>query len=514
MSRGRVKTITLATMCFVSFIAHLDTTVVNVALPKIQINLGSSMSALQWILNAYTLPTASLILTSGTLGDIYGRKRIFLAGLVIFTIASVVCGFAPSLGILIAGRTLQGIGAAALVPSSLAILADAFPEPKEKTKAIGIWAAVSAIALVTGPVLGGLLVDTLGWRSVFLLNLSLGVIAFGVTSRVVKESQNPSRQSLDVPGLVLSIVLMASLTYALTQGNAGVGQSPLSFWLLAVSGLSLVGFLVIESHSSHPMLPLYLFNNRTFAIVNVVSVLVFFTFASLLFIFNLFLQQVQGYSATATGLGFLPLNAAYVISLLCSGWFAARLGWRFAISMGLILMAVATLSLIKISADTEYQTIMWNLILSGLGGGLTVAPLAAAAMSSVSSTQAGIASAVLNTSNSLGGVLGVALQGTILTQSLASDLRRSLSAWGLPTNLQDRLIAGALHGGANDLPASISGLAFHQAFSDAFVSGLHTALLIASVALLAGAFLVLLFVQPTFNQVTKNSLISIKQKKT
>lgn len=499
-------------MGFALFMANLDDTVMNVALPKIQMSLGSDVSELQWILNAYTLSAASLILTSGTLGDIYGRKRVFLGGLVVFTIASIVCGLAPSLEILIAGRAFQGIGAAALVTITLSILTDTFPEPNERAKALGIWAGVSGIALVAGPVLGGLLVDNVGWQSVFFLNVPLGVIAFWVTSRVVRESKNPGKQRLDVPGLVLSITFLAALTYALTEGNAGLWRSPLTVWLLAVAGLSLLGFLVIESRSSHPMLPLHLFKNPTFAVVNVVSVLVFFTLVSLLFIFSLFLQQVQGYSAAETGIRFLPLNGAFVIASLCSGWFTARLGWRFVLTTGLLLAGVTTFPLIGISADTEYGAIMWNLVLSGFGGGLTLAPLTAAAMNTVLPTQTGIASGILNTSNRLGGVLGIALQGAILTQQLASDLKRSLSAWGLPSNLQDRLIADALHGGSkvpSDLPSSISALALHQAINNAFVSGLHAAVLTASVALLTGALLVLAFVQPSFNKATKNPPLSL-----
>jgi MFS transporter, DHA2 family, methylenomycin A resistance protein len=515
INRDRVKSITLGAMCFALFMANLDDTVVNVALPKIQMSLGSNVSGLQWILNAYTLAAASLMLTSGTLGDIYGRKRVFQAGLVIFTIASLICGFASSLGILIVGRTLQGIGAAALVPSSLAILADTFPEPQEKAKAIGIWSGVSGLALLAGPVLGGLLVDILGWQSVFFLNIPLGVIAFGMTSRYVQEVVKPQKRGIDVPGLVLSIILLATLTYALTESNAGVWRSPLIVWLLAVAGLSLLAFLVVESHSSHPMLPPNLFKNPTFTVVNLVSVILFFSFASLLFLFSLFLQQVQGYSATETGIRFLPLNGGFVIASLCSGWFATRLGWRFTITTGLLIGGVTTLLFMRINADTDYGAIIWNLFLSGFGSGLTLPALAAAAMSTGSPTQAGIASAVLNTSNRLGGVLGVALQGTILTQGLTSDIRRSLTAWDLPSNLQDRLIADALHGGAKvpiDLPSNVSELALHQAFSNAFVSGLHTALLIASVAMLAGAFLVLMFVQPSFNQAANDSLFDPRRR--
>ncbi|MCC5609384.1 MFS transporter [Nostoc sp. CHAB 5834] len=516
MNRDHVKSVTLAAMCFALFMANLDDTVINVALPKIQISLNSGVSGLQWILNAYSLSATSLVLPSGTLGDIYGRKRVFLTGLVIFTIASLICGLAPNLSILITGRTLQGFGAAALVTGSLSIIADTFPEPKERAKALGIWAAVSGLALVAGPVIGGLLVDTLGWQSVFFLNLPLGAIAFWVTLHVVSESKNPNKQRLDVPGLLLSVIFLASLTYTFTQGNTGLWRSPLIVLLLMVAGLSFLAFLFIESRSSHPMLPLSLFQNSTFTVVNIVEVLVFFTVVSLLFIFSLFFQQVQGYSATAAGLRFLPMNGAFVIASIFSGWFAARLGWRFAIATGLILASIGTFSLIRISANTGYGVILWSLIFSGFGSGLTLAPLAAVGMSSAPSTKVGIASAVINASNRFGNMLGVAIQGTILTQLLASDLARSLSTWGLPSNLQDRLIADVLHGGfkvPSQLPVNISTPAMHQAISNAFVSGLHATVLIASIALLSGAFLILVFIQPTFKQVTKNSPVYIKHKK-
>ncbi|MBE9037437.1 MFS transporter [aff. Roholtiella sp. LEGE 12411] len=502
MNQSRVQAITLGAMCFAMFMTNLDDTVINVALPKIQMSLGSGVSGLQWILNAYTLPAASLVLTSGTLGDIYGRKRVFLTGLVIFTIASIICGFAPNLNILIAGRVLQGIGAAALIPISLSILTHTFPEPKEQAKAIGLWSAVSGLALVAGPLVGGLLVDSLGWQSIFFLNVPLGAIAFAISSRVVPVI-NPKKQSLDLPGLVLSIVFLAALTYTLTESNNGIWQSPLVVWLLTIAGLSFVAFLVVESYSSHPMLPLHLFRNPTFTVVNFVSILLFFTIISLLFIFSLFLQQVQGYSAAAAGVRFLPMNAAFVTASLFSGWIAARLGWRFTMTTGLILASIATLLFTQINADTEYAKILWSLMLSGFGSGLTLPPLTAAALNSAPSSKAGIASALLNMSTRIGGVLGIAIQGTILTQWLTLDLKRSLMSWNLPYNLQERLIADALHGGAkvpSDLPTNISLLAWHQAFGNAFVSGLHAAVLVASVALLVGAILILVFVPSTFNQ--------------
>lgn len=505
MNQSRIKAITLIAMCFALFMTNTDDTILNLALPQIQTSLGADVSGLQWILNAYILTAASLALTSGTLGDIYGRKRVFLAGVGIFTIASLICGFAANLGILIAGRILQGIGAAALLPTSLSIITTTFPEPKEQTKAIAIWSAVSGLALIIGPVLGGILVDVFGWQSTFFMNVPLGVIAFAITARSVKEVKNPKKQSIDVPGLILSILFLASLTYALTEANTGVWQSPLILSLLTVAGLSFLGFLIVEFHSSHPLLPLKLFKNPTFAVVNVVQLLVLFTFFSLLFIFSLFLQQVQGYSAVAAGVRFLPLNGSFIVALLVSGWFASQLGWRLTITVGLLLAGVTNLSLIGINADTEYGAIVWKLILSGFGGGLTLAPLAAAAMNAAPLTQSGIASAILNTSNRLGGVLGIAIQGTILTQSLASNLKRWLIAGNIPLNLQDKIIAEALHNLADipsNLPSNISPLALHQEIKNAFVLGFHTTLFIASFSLLVGAVLILIFVPPAIKQKT------------
>lgn len=502
MNQSHIKVLTLAAMCSALFMTNTDDTVLNVALPQIQASLGSDVSGLQWILNAYTLPAASLALTSGTFGDIYGRKRLFLAGVAMFMIASVICGCATSMQILIAGRVLQGIGAAALIPTSLSILTQTFPKPQEQTQAIAIWSAVSALALVAGPVIGGLLVDVFGWQSTFFMNIPFGAIAFWITTRFVKEAQHQRKQYIDIPGLILSAVMLATLTYALIEGNAGVWRSPLILGLFAIAAISFVAFVVVESYSSHPLLPLNLFKNPTFSILNGVHVLVMFTFISLLFIFSLFLQQVQGYSAVAAGVRFLPLNGAFVVALLVSGWIAARVGGRVTIAAGLILAGVTTLSFINLRADTEYGAMMWMLVLSGFGGGLTLPPLVAVAMSVAPPTQAGIASAVLNTANRLGGVLGIALQGTILMQRQATELVRSLSAWNLPINLQNQIVAEVLHSGKvpANLPANINPSALQQVIHNAFVSGLHTAVLVASIALLAGALLVLVFMPSTVKQ--------------
>lgn len=502
MNQGRIKVITLMAMCCALFMANLNETAVNVALPKIQDSLDSDLSELQWILNAYMLPGASLVLISGTLGDIYGRKRVFEMGLILFTLGALVCSFVPNVSILIAGRILQGIGAAAMIPTSLSILADTFREPKERAKAIGLWSGISGLALVAGPLVGGLLVDLFGWQSVFFLNVPFGLLAFGVSSRVIKKDKPQKKPSIDYLGFILSMIWLIALNYALIEGNQGVWQSPFVILLLTIAGVSLLAFLIVESHSIHPMLPLQLFHNSTFAVVNVVKILLLFTLISFLFIFSLFLQDVQGYSAAETGLRFLPLNGVFVMTSISSGWFVARLGWRSTIAIGLILAGVAILPFVTIRADTEYTTILWNLVLSGFGCGLAIAPLTSAGMNSAPQAKAGIASAVLNTSAGLGNVLGIALQGTIFKQQLVSDLHHSLKAWNLPSNLQEQIIINALHKGALiiDLPASISPSALHQAINSAFVSGVQATVLMAGLALLAGAFLILTFIPQTLKQ--------------
>lgn len=477
----RAPVITLVTMCLVTFMTNFDGTAVDVALPQMQNGLGANLVDLQWLINAYNLPVASLLLASGSLGDRYGRRRLFLLGLGLFTVASGLCGGAPHLPLLMAGRVLQGVGAAALIPLALTILTAAFPDPPAKTKAIGIWSAVSALALVAGPGWGGWLVDNWGWRSIFLLNVPLGLLAWGLTVRMIRVDHPRSSQHLDLPGLACSLVAIASLTYALTQGL---------IWL-SVTGLSLVGFWLVESRCREPLVPLALLRNQSFVVINIAQALVFFTSGSLLFIFSLFLQQVQGYSATATGMRFLPMNGAMILAAFLSGWVAARLGWRFPVISGLTLAGVATLALSRLQADTAYGEVLWSLTLAGFGGGLTIAPLTTAAMNAVSQPQEGVASAIFNLSIQLGGILGIAMQGNLLAHQMTAALRRSLSH--LPLPLQDRIISHALHNLTDlppDLPTTVAPLVLRQAIQQAFMAGLQATVWVAGLALWVAALLI------------------------
>ncbi len=484
----------LSAMCLALFITNFDGTAMDVALPVVQKSLGANMTGLQWILNAYNLPIASLLLVSGTLGDRYGRKRIFLFGLGLFTIASIICGCATTLPGLIVGRTLQGFGAAALVPLSLTILSATFVEADEKTKAIGIWSAISAFALIAGPGLGGILISTLNWQSIFWLNVPLGLLTWGLAAYAVPADQSQAdrnKPQLDWPGLIFSISMLSTFALALSAGGEGQWLSGSVVKLAAASVLSLVGFVVVESLARHPMLPLPLLKNAVFSVATVAQGLVFFASGSLVFLFSLFLQQVQGYSPLQTGLRFLPMNAAIITAAFLSGWLANRFGWRVPVIGGFMLASGAIFTLTSIGVETPYSKLLFGLVLSGFGGGLTIAPLTAQAMAAVPTGLSGIASAVLNVGIQLGGILGISLQGTLLARRLEGAIALQLTEWNVPLALQPEIIQGALENQVRvPVASALSAAEVQIAIQQSFVVGLQAALWVAALALFSGAVLV------------------------
>lgn len=496
------KRLTLIAMCMALSMAALDDTVVTVALPNLQLSLGMSVTGLQWVLTAYLLPIACLVLPAGTLGDLYGRRRVFLIGLIGFVGGSILAGLAVSGAMVVAGRLVQGIGAAALLPTSLAILSDAFPNPKERTKAIGIWSGVSGLALIVGPAIGGILVDTLGWRSIFFLNLPLGMLTFWLTCRAVSAGHRHSMSKkhskpLDWQGMILSTVMLASFVILLTGGGDGAAENHALLFGLGLGLLSLgsaVAFVVVEIYSACPMLPLGMLRQAAFTTAIATNALLFFMLVSLLFLLSLFLQQVQGYSAAATGLRFLPLNGAFILASILSGYASAKLGWRTAITSGFLIAGLGVLSLAQIQPNTPYGDMLWQLMLVGFGIGFTLSPLTAVGMDSAPTAHSGIAAALLNTSTRLGGALGIAVQGSVLAQGLGHHLARSLAAWGLSSTAQQAIVAEALGHGATRpdrlagyLPPTISIETLEQTIHRAFVSGMHSVMWVAAIALLLGA---------------------------
>ncbi len=493
----RAKVAILLAMCLALFMVLLDNTVVNVALPAIQRDLGSTVSGLQWVVNGYTLLFASLMLTAGALGDLFGRRRVVLAGMGLFTFASLLCGLAPNLELLVAARALQGVGGAALLPTTLAIVAGAFPDARERAHAIGIWAGVSALALAAGPVLGGALVDSLGWQSVFVVNVPVGVLAWHVARRVVTETARPGGRRLDLPGQALAIVALGSLTYALIEGpHRGWTSVPIA-GLLVVAGVAAVAFVAVERGHPDPMLPLRFFRDRTFSASVAVAGLAFFGVLSMLFFLSLYFQNVQGHSAVETGLRFLPLEAAIVFVAPLAGRAAGRFGSRVPMTVGMALAGSALLLLTRLEPATAFASVWWMFSLLGIGMGMTMAPITAAVMGSVPADRAGVASAVSNTSRQVGAVFGVAVLGAVVAGRSRALLAGSLDGSPVGGPAREGLVAAAADGRLGpglDLGGLDPGVA-REAVSQAFVGGLHVALVIAGVALLVASLTAAAFVR-------------------
>jgi EmrB/QacA subfamily drug resistance transporter len=493
----RTKLLTLGAMSFALFMAMLDNTVVNVALPRISQDLGSGISGLQWIIDAYTLVFASLILTGGTLGDIFGRKRFFLIGLSIFTIGSLVCALAPNLSVLIGGRGVQGLGAALLMPGTLSILTNTFLDPRERAQAIGIWAGISGMALAAGPVVGGLLVDKFGWQSVFFLNVPIGVIAFVVCILAVRESKSPEGRHLDLAGQVLAVAGLGSLTYALIEANGYGWTSPVILTLFAVAVVSLVAFALVERRSSSPMLQLGFFRNRTFTAGATCAAAVSFGMFGMFFFLSLFFQNVQGYTPLQAGLRSLPNTVMIIIFAPIAGRLAGRIGSRVPMTVGLALNALSLFLFTQVQVGTPYPRIWPLLTLAGFGMAFVMSPMTSAVMSTVPPQRAGMASATTSASREIGGVFGIALLGAIVTHVFTRDLNRIVSQLNLPPAIKATILEQASHGveqtgGSLSAGANLGGLA--DALKASFVSGMHLALIVAGGVLMLGAIVAGVFV--------------------
>ncbi|WP_202867531.1 DHA2 family efflux MFS transporter permease subunit [Kribbella pittospori] len=407
----------LAVTCLGQFMVLLDNTIVGAALPDMQHRLHTQLTGLQWIVDAYVLVVAMLLLSGGVLADRFGRKRLYLAGVAVFTAASVLCSLAPSIGWLITGRVLQGIGAAALSPASLALLAAACPRPQERVRAIGLWAGISGIGLAAGPVAGGVLADAFGWPAIFLVNVPIGVVLVLVGLRILGESRNPSAAAVDVPGTILSVLGVGALTYGLIEGGSRGWTSPVILTSFAAAALLLAGFVVVEGRRVAPMLPLRLFRQRLFTTANTAMVVVGFALMGSSFFFSQFFVTVQGSSILRAGLQTLPTSLAMVFVSPYAGRLAARYGFRIVVTIGLALAGAGLLTLGSVHSDTGYGNVWWRLAVVGAGFALTMSPLTGAAIQAVSSQEGGLASGISSTTRQIGAVLGVAMLGAIVRTS-------------------------------------------------------------------------------------------------
>ncbi|MFE2984970.1 MFS transporter [Streptomyces sp. NPDC059262] len=408
------RTVLLTVTCLGQFMVLLDNTIVGAALPDMQHRLHTQLTGLQWIVDAYVLLVAMLLMSGGIFADRFGRKRVYLAGVVVFTVASVLCSLAPSVGWLVAGRVLQGIGAAALSPASLALLAAAYPVPQERVRAIGLWAGFSGIGLAAGPVAGGALTDAFGWPAIFLVNLPIGAALLLVGLRSLEETRNPGAPAIDIPGTALSVLGVGALTYGLIEGGARGWTSPMILGSFTAAAILLAAFVAVEARHSAPMLPLRLFRQRLFTVSNTAMVVVGFALMGSSFFFSQFFVYVQGSSILRAGLQTLPVSLAMVAVSPFAGRLAARYGFRIVVTTGLALAGPGLLALGMVHADTGYGNVWWRLGIIGTGFALTLSPLTGAAIQAVSPQEGGLASGISSTTRQIGAVLGVAVLGAIV----------------------------------------------------------------------------------------------------
>ncbi|MGW4287664.1 MFS transporter [Streptomyces sp. NPDC004673] len=427
--------LTLFAACLGFVVVILDVSVVNVATKALATEFGDSLSGLEWVINGYTLTFAAFLLTAGAMGDRYDPRQIYIWGFALFAATSLVCGAAPTLVALIAARVLQGVGAAMIVPSSLSIVNTNFPDPHERTRAVSLWAAAGGLALALGPVVGGLLVDALGWRSIFFVNIpiaALGIVLVRAYARPAPARDASAARSLDLPGQVLAVVGLGALTGAIVEANARGWTSATVLTCLTVFVLALAAFLATERRTHDPMLPLHLFRRPAFSATSLIGALLNFAFYGLIFVFSLFFQQVWDYSPITAGLAFLPMTAAIMIANLCCGPLVKRYGARSVLITGNTLATLGYLATIPAIGSDSYARMVAQFVVAGFGLGLVVPSMTNAMLGSVAPANAGIASGVLNASRQLGGLIGVAVMGLLVGQASSghflSGLRAALAA--------------------------------------------------------------------------------------
>jgi EmrB/QacA subfamily drug resistance transporter len=408
---------TLAAVSVGLFMIMLDNTVVNVALPSIRASLGMSIEGLEWVVAGYALTFAAFMLVGGKLADFLGRRLIFMVGLAVFTGASLACGLAPNGGFLIGARVVQGLGGALMNPATLSIITATFA-PRERGRAIGIWAGVSAMALAIGPLVGGLLTEHVNWNWIFFINVPIGILGLFATPIFIAESRDESaQQRLDFPGLAASAVGLFSLTYGFIEASNYGWTSPRILGAFAIAAVSLVTFALLELHQRAPMLDLSLFRNRTFSGANSAMLFVGLAMFGTFFFVSLYMQNVLGYSPVEAGASFLPMTILIILIAPRAGALTDRVGSRWLVGGGMTLLSGMLFYYTTLGASESFWALLPGLLLGGVGMGMTMTPVTAAAMSAVPVDKAGVGSAVLNSARQVGGSLGIAVMGSIVASA-------------------------------------------------------------------------------------------------
>ncbi|WP_354640011.1 MFS transporter [Kitasatospora camelliae] len=436
----RHRLLVLAICCFSLFIVGLDNTVVNVALPSIQRELDAPASGLQWIIDAYTLVLASLLMLSGSVADRIGRRRVFRTGLLVFVLGSLLCSLAPSLGWLVSFRVVQAVGGSMLNPVAMSIITNTFTDRRERAQAIGVWSGVVGLSMALGPLIGGFLVNSAGWQSIFLINIPVGLAAFVLARRHIPESRAPHPRRLDPVGQVLMLLLLGCGTAAIIEGPGYGWTSPLILALAAVALTSLVLLPLWERRVAEPLIDPRFFHSAPFTGATLTAVCAFAALGGFLFVNTLYLQVVRGYSPVQAGLWTLPMAVMTLIAAPLSGRIVGRSGPRLPLVAAGTALAASGLLLTRLAADSPPTLLIVSYALFGLGFGLVNAPITNAAVSGMPLAQAGVAAAVASTSRQVGQSLGVAVIGTVVVSSVAGPVATGLApashaGWWIVTGL-------------------------------------------------------------------------------
>ncbi len=501
---GRLHPAALAVLMIVLFLTFLDNTVVSVALGSVQGDLHAGVTYLQWVVSAYALTFAAAMLAFGMVGDEFGRKRVMLTGVSVFCAGSVLCGLAPNVQVLVAGRAVMGVGAAASEPGTLSMLRHLYPAERIRDRAIGIWTAVCGLALALGPVIGGALVGMWDWRAIFWFNLAFGAAAFTAGVAVLPENADPDAHRVDIPGFAFGAAALSALIFAVIAAETVGFAAPDIIVLLCVSVASGVAFLWWENRAAHPLLDLRYLRVPRFLTANVVAFCAYFATFAVFFFTALYLAEVAGYSGYQIALVFLPMTIVMTVASVLAGRWAATVAPRWSIFGGcLVFGAGLLLTAVTISPSPGYPQLAAALAVTGAGIGATVVPITSSAMSAVPPQRSGMAASAANTSREIGAVIGVAVLGMLVNSQLNANLVASLRRLGIPANFQ-AIVISALETGLVPSSRHVSGVGpaseaklVHEVINaaySAFYAGLHSALyLSAGLVFAAGIFTVFCF---------------------
>jgi EmrB/QacA subfamily drug resistance transporter len=510
---SRAQAVALATLCAVLFLTFLDNTIVSVGLANVQSDLHAGVTSLQWVVNGYAMTFAAFMLAGGTLGDLLGRKKIMLAGVAIFCAGSVVAALAPNVDWLIAGRVIMGLGAAASEPGTLSIIRHVYPDKETRADALGVWAAVSGLALALGPVIGGVLVGISDWRAIFWFNLAVGVVAFSMALAFVPETSDRGGRRIDFAGIVLGAVALASVSFAVIQGEESGYRTWWIIALFALSAVTALTFVVVERRVHDPMLDLSLFHRPPFAGSTFVAFAAYFGTFSIFFFTALYLQEVANASAFQTAIDFIPMAAGLIIASALTGPWVARIGPRIPMTVGCVLAGAGILiSNHVLGPHTDFSTLGWVLPIAGIGFGMALVPVTSTPLTVVRPERSGMAASATNTSREMGAVFGVAILGAIVNAKLTGQLGARLKAIGIPPSFQSLVLHAVTGGGLGSSGAAskaehsksavIAKIATKivNAAYQAFGSGLHLALEISGALLLLGALVAAMTIHRTAGQ--------------